>query len=77
VLRIDCERPPGNYPDKGSSTQIYTNSGERAYIELETLGPIELLKPGGSCEAVNRYTLGRRDPERAAAEEAAAAARVP
>ena len=51
--------------------------GERAYVELETLGPMALLKPGGSCEAVNRYTLGRRDPVRAAAEEAAAAARVP
>lgn len=77
VLRIDCERPTGNYPDKGSSTEIYTNGGERAYVELETLGPMAVLKLGGSCEAVNRYTLGRRDPVRGADEEAAAAARLP
>jgi hypothetical protein len=36
-----------------------------------------VLKLGGSCEAVNRYTLVTRDAGRGAEEEAAAAARLP
>lgn len=76
VLVIDAVRQPGaGYPDKGTSTQFYTNAGAQNYVELETLGPLVTLRAGESCAAVNRYRLRARDPGRTPAEEAAAAAR--
>jgi hypothetical protein len=61
ILRIDSPRVrKGEYPDKGSSTEIYTNPDPLAYIELETLGPLHLMKPGDKIERVNTYTLSRR-----------------
>jgi len=70
ALRIDSPRVAGaEYPDKGSSVEIYTNPDPLQYIELETLGPLQTLKPGGRIERVNTYTLIRRtesDPDREA-----------
>jgi len=61
VLRIDSPRVrKGRYPDKGSSTEIYTSADPLPYIELETLGPLHLMKPGDKIERVNTYTLSRR-----------------
>jgi hypothetical protein len=61
ILRIDSPRvPKGDYPDKGSSTEIYTSADPLPYIELETLGPVHLMKPGDKIERVNTYTLFRR-----------------
>ena len=61
VLRIDSPRvSKGEYPDKGSNTEIYTNPDPLPYIELETLGPLHLMKPGDKIERVNTYTLSRR-----------------
>ena len=58
MLRIDSERQPGAmYPDQGSSTEIYTNPDPLRYVELETLGPLESLKPGERIEHSNTYTL--------------------
>jgi hypothetical protein len=73
VLTIDCERVAGaDYPDKGTSTQFYTNAGAQDYVELETLGPLVTLRPGESCAAVNHYRLRSRDPGRTPLEEAGA-----
>ena len=61
VLRIDSQRQAGaRYPDGGSSTEIYTNPDPLRYIELETLGPLESMKPGERIERSNMYTLLRR-----------------
>jgi hypothetical protein len=61
VLRIDSPRVrKGDYPDKGSSAEIYTNPDPLPYIELETLGPLHRMKPGDKIARVNTYTLSRR-----------------
>ena len=42
------------YPDYGSSTEIYTAG---SFIELETLAPIHHLEPGEVAEHVERWNL--------------------
>jgi hypothetical protein len=62
ALRIDSPRTPASdYPDQGSSAEIYTNPDPLRYVELETLGPLRQLKAGETIEQVNRYTLYRRN----------------
>lgn len=61
VLRIDSPRVKGgDYPDKGSSTEIYTSADPLPYIELETLGPLATMKGGDTIKRRNVYTLSRR-----------------
>lgn len=61
TLRIDSPRVKrGDYPDKGSSTEIYTSADPLPYIELETLGPVVTMKPGDTIKRRNVYTLSRR-----------------
>lgn len=61
ALRIDSPRvKKAQYPDKGSSTEIYTSADPLPYIELETLGPLQVMKPGDKIERSNTYTLSRR-----------------
>jgi len=67
VLRIDSPRVEGaEYADQGSNTVIYTNAGSEGYVELETFGPLTLMKAGDKIERTNTYTLARRlekDPD--------------
>ena len=67
TLQIESLRVPGaEYPDKGSSVEVYTNPDPLKYIELETLGPLNAMKKGDKIERTNVYTLfrrGRGDPE--------------
>ncbi len=61
ALRIDSPRVRGgDYPDKGSSTEIYTAADPLPYIELETLGPLHEMKEGDTIKRSNAYTLSRR-----------------
>ena len=61
ALRIDSPRVPGaQYPDKGSSAEVYTNRDPLAYVELEMLGPLATMRPGERIEQTNTYTLIRR-----------------
>ncbi len=61
VLRIDSPRVKGgDYPDKGSSAEIYTAANPLPYIELETLGPLRQMKAGDTIKRRNVYTLSRR-----------------
>lgn len=61
ALRIDAPRQPkAEYPDHGSSVEVYTNPDPLKYIELETLGPLRQLKPGERIEQTVKYTLMRR-----------------
>jgi hypothetical protein len=66
AVRIDAETGPGEYPDGGCVTQIYTNAGPLAYVEMETLGPLAAMTPGDGIERTAEYTLLERtaaDPE--------------
>ncbi len=44
------------YPDMGCSFEMFTNADT---LELETLGPMTTLEPGGSLEHTERWTLDR------------------
>jgi len=62
ALRIDSPRIEGQeYPDKGSSAEVYTNPNPLTYVELEMLGPLKTLKAGDTLAQRNTYTLLKRD----------------
>jgi len=64
VVRIDVEAGPGEYPDGGCLTEVYTNPGELQYVELETLGPLEWMQAGEQIDRTTTYTiLPRTDPD--------------
>lgn len=48
------------YPDFGCSVESFTN---KAFLELETLGPLTLLEPDESVEHVEKWFLFRDIPE--------------
>jgi hypothetical protein len=60
VLRIDAEDGPGEYPDGGSVTQIFTNPDPIPYVELETHGPLAKMSAGDRIERTTIYTIMRR-----------------
>ena len=58
MLLIESPRVAGaDYPDDGSSVEVYTNSDPAQYVELEALGPLNLMEQGSEIEQVNTYTL--------------------
>lgn len=58
---ISAPRIPGaEYPDRGASTEVYSNPDPKPYVELETLGPLAPLKAGDRIQHTNTYTLLRR-----------------
>jgi len=67
AIKIESPRAIGaEYANQGSSTVIYTNSDPDAYIELETYGPLSVMKVGDKIEQTNTYRLyerGEKDPE--------------
>jgi hypothetical protein len=69
-LLIDHEalKPAGGkteWPEQGSHTKIYTNSGEEAaYVEFELLDWLRNLKPGENALMTNSYTLVPRTETR-------------
>jgi hypothetical protein len=46
--------PGGSYPDFGCNFETYTEPG---FLELETLGPLRILKPGETAEHVEHWWL--------------------
>jgi hypothetical protein len=54
IKRYDAQDSPKNYPDFGCSFETFTNAD---FLELETLGPLQHLKPGASLEHVEHWTL--------------------
>lgn len=49
------------YPDFGCSFEIWSNA---TTLELETLGPLGKIEPGGQCEHVERWSLHKvAEPE--------------
>ena len=66
VVRIDAEPGPGDYPDGGCVTQVYTNPDPLPYVELETLGPLTAMSIGDRIERTAVYTVSPRstsDPQ--------------
>jgi hypothetical protein len=66
VLRIDAQAGPGEYPDGGCVTEVYTNPNPLEYVELETLGPMSTMNVGNRIAQTTEYTLLPRstpDPE--------------
>jgi hypothetical protein len=61
VLRIDSSRTSkAEYPDGGSSVEVYTNKDPQAYVELEVLGPLSTMRVGDRIEETSAYTLLKR-----------------
>ena len=66
MVRIDAQTGPGEYPDGGCVTEVYTNPDPLEYVELETLGPLTTIGIGESIERITAYTVMPRllaDPE--------------
>jgi hypothetical protein len=60
VVRIDTDIRPGEYPDGGCVTEVYTNPDPLQYVELETLGPLTAMNPGDRIEQTTAYTVRPR-----------------
>jgi len=60
VVRIDAQSSPGDYPDGGCLTEIYTNPDPLQYVELETLGPLTTIGPGEQIDRTTVYTVRPR-----------------
>ncbi len=60
VVRIDTGIKPGEYPDGGCVTEVYTNPDPLQYVELETLGPLTAMNPGDRIEQTAVYTVRPR-----------------
>lgn len=60
VVRIDAESGPGEYPDGGSITQVYTNPDPLQYVELETAGPLTIMRIGDRIERTTVYSVSPR-----------------
>jgi hypothetical protein len=64
-LSLKIERistpPEGEWPDKGTRLNIYTNPdrGGQPYIEMEVMGAMQIMKVGDKTSSTNRYTLTR------------------
>jgi len=54
IKRYDAQDSPKNYPDFGCSFETFTGAD---FLELETLGPLQHLKPGASLEHIEHWTL--------------------
>jgi len=54
IKRYAAADSPKGYPDFGCSFETFTNAD---FLELETLGPLEHLKPGASLEHTELWTL--------------------
>ena len=69
VLLIESPRmEEGDYPDQGSSAEIYTNPNSFPYVEMEMLGPLYDLKVGDRIQRSSTYKLFHREQSSSEAE---------
>lgn len=60
VLKIESPRiADAEYPDQGSSAEVYTNADPLPYVELELLGPLHTMKMDDQISQTMTYTLAR------------------
>ncbi|HVG39069.1 MAG TPA: hypothetical protein VM870_07275 [Pyrinomonadaceae bacterium] len=58
ALRIKMQKENADeFPDNGSSAEIYTNPDPDKYVELEMLGPLSVMKNGDRKSLTAIYTL--------------------
>ncbi|MBI3681782.1 MAG: hypothetical protein HY235_15490 [Acidobacteria bacterium] len=55
-LKRTSADPKKTYPDFGCSYETFTNA---EFLELETVGPLSKVTPGGSVEHIERWRLDR------------------
>jgi hypothetical protein len=66
---VSSPRVPGaEYSDRGASAEVYTNPDPKTSVELETLGPLGLLKSSDRITRTNTYRLHRRTEQDPAAD---------
>ena len=53
IKRLKAD-PARTYPDFGCSFETFTNAD---FLEMESLGPLAKIEPGGAVEHVERWTL--------------------
>ncbi|HSV73344.1 MAG TPA: DUF4380 domain-containing protein [Chthonomonadales bacterium] len=58
-VRVERGAP---YPDGGCALELWSNPDPLRYMELELLGPIVRLPPGGRAEMTTVWTLERQGP---------------
>ena len=67
VLRIDSPRVQrAEYAEQGTNSTIFTAADPQAYVELETFGPLSVMKAGDRIQRKNTYTLlerSEKDPD--------------
>ena len=68
VIRIDAQSGPGDYPDGGCLTEVYTSPDPLQYVELETLGPLTTIATGDQIDRTTVYTVRPRSTPDAVAE---------
>jgi hypothetical protein len=54
LIKTFTYQPGATYPDMGSSVEVFTNS---SMLEVETLGPLTTIPPGGMVEHVEDWFL--------------------
>lgn len=54
IKRYEAAESPKGYPDLGCSFETFTNAD---FLELETLGPTQHLRPGGTVQHTEHWTL--------------------
>jgi hypothetical protein len=54
IKRYEAEDTPKRYTDLGCSFETFTNAD---FLEMETLGPLEHLRPGASAQHTEHWTL--------------------
>lgn len=57
AVRIDTERAPGEYPDGGCVTEVYTSPDPLPYVELETMSTLADMRAGDCITHTTVYTL--------------------
>jgi hypothetical protein len=60
AVEIESIREAGEYPDQGSSAEVYTNPNPLTYVELEMLGPLHTMAKGDKISQSNTYRLFHR-----------------
>lgn len=53
-------RRGASYPDGGCPQEVYANAAPLAYVELELLGPMHKIGPGGQAELTTHWSLARQ-----------------
>jgi len=56
IKRYDAADSPKGYPDFGCSFETFTSAD---FLELETLGPMQHVKPGAAVEHIEHWTLSK------------------